>query len=95
MARLRSSPHIDKWPGHDDAFAILLAAHDPYIKLLGVSTVHGNASLARTTENAGSILTALGAQSIPYYAGAAKPFCRNAVHAPSIHGPSPTFLCHK
>ncbi|KAL8808601.1 MAG: hypothetical protein Q9200_004204 [Gallowayella weberi] len=72
--------------GSVDAFAILLAAHDPYIKLLGVSTVHGNASLARTTENAGSILTALGAQSIPYYAGAAKPFCRNAVHAPSIHG---------
>ncbi|KAL8729747.1 MAG: hypothetical protein Q9166_004576 [cf. Caloplaca sp. 2 TL-2023] len=69
-----------------DAFAILLAAHHPYLGLLGVSTVHGNASLAQTTANAGSILTALGIPHIPYYAGAAKPFCRKAVHAPNIHG---------
>ncbi|KAI4120791.1 MAG: hypothetical protein LQ338_006765 [Usnochroma carphineum] len=73
---------------HDDAFAILLAAHHPRLKLLGVSTVHGNASLAHTTANAGSILTAVGAQHIPYYAGAAKPLCREAVHAPNIHGAS-------
>ncbi|KAL8852091.1 MAG: hypothetical protein Q9221_003021 [Calogaya cf. arnoldii] len=53
---------------------------------MGVSTVHGNASLARTTANAGSILTALGVQHIPYYPGAAKPFCRKAVHDPKIHG---------
>ncbi|KAL8987735.1 MAG: hypothetical protein Q9169_008659 [Polycauliona sp. 2 TL-2023] len=69
-----------------DAFAILLAAHHPHLELLGLSTVHGNASLAQTTANAGSILTAIGAQHIPYYAGAAKPFCRKAVHAPDIHG---------
>ncbi|KAL8831413.1 MAG: hypothetical protein Q9170_005294, partial [Blastenia crenularia] len=71
-----------------DSFAILLAAHHPRLKLLGLSTVHGNASLAHTTANAGSILTALGASHIPYYAGAAKPFCREAVHAPNIHGAS-------
>ncbi|KAL8651308.1 MAG: hypothetical protein Q9226_004758 [Calogaya cf. arnoldii] len=53
---------------------------------MGVSTVHGNASLARTTANAGSILTALGVEHIPYYAGSAKPFCRKAVHDPKIHG---------
>ncbi|KAI4099582.1 MAG: hypothetical protein LQ339_005880 [Xanthoria mediterranea] len=69
-----------------DAFAILLAAHHPHLELIGVSTVHGNASLAQTTANAGSILTALGVHHIPYYAGAAKPFCREAVHAPNIHG---------
>ncbi|KAL9600557.1 MAG: hypothetical protein Q9219_003103 [cf. Caloplaca sp. 3 TL-2023] len=69
-----------------DAFAILLAAHHPRLKLLGVSTVHGNASIAHTTANTGSILTALGVSHIPYYAGAAKPFCREAVHAPDIHG---------
>ncbi|KAL8669567.1 MAG: hypothetical protein Q9168_005849 [Polycauliona sp. 1 TL-2023] len=72
--------------GEPDAFAILLAAHHPRLHLLGISTVHGNASLAQTTANAGSILTALGTQHIPYYAGAAKPFCRKAVHAPNIHG---------
>ncbi|KAI4261202.1 MAG: hypothetical protein L6R42_003595 [Xanthoria sp. 1 TBL-2021] len=55
---------------------------------LPLSTVHGNASLAQTTANAGSILTALGVHHIPYYAGAAKPFCREAVHAPNIHGDS-------
>ncbi|KAL8782285.1 MAG: hypothetical protein Q9213_005520 [Squamulea squamosa] len=69
-----------------DAFAILLAASHPDLKLIGVSTVHGNASLVQTTASAGSILTALGAEHVPYYAGAAKPFCREAVHAPYIHG---------
>lgn len=65
---------------------MLLAAHHPRLKLLGVSTIHGNASLAHTTANAGSILTAIGVPHIPCYAGAAKPFCRDAVHAPDIHG---------
>ncbi|KAL9016331.1 MAG: hypothetical protein Q9185_006314 [Variospora sp. 1 TL-2023] len=71
-----------------DAFAILLAAYHPRLQLLGVSTVHGNASLASTTANAGSILTAIGASYVPYYAGCAKPFSRGAVHAPHIHGSS-------
>ncbi|KAL8737365.1 MAG: hypothetical protein Q9181_001740 [Wetmoreana brouardii] len=69
-----------------DAFAILIAACHPRLKLLGVSTVHGNASLAHTTANAGSILTAIGAPHIPYYAGAAEPLYRSPVHAPDIHG---------
>ncbi|KAI4099302.1 MAG: hypothetical protein LQ345_007484 [Seirophora villosa] len=79
---------LDCDPGHDDAFAILLAAYHPSLQLLGVSAVHGNASLARTTANAGSILTAIGASHIPYYAGCAKPFSREAVHAPQFHGVS-------
>lgn len=71
-----------------DAFAILLAAHHPGLDLLGISTVHGNASLQRTTANAGSVLTAIGKSEIPVYPGAAKPFCRKEVHAPDIHGSS-------
>ncbi|OAX83611.1 hypothetical protein ACJ72_02024 [Emergomyces africanus] len=89
---------LDCDPGHDDgvesnndekdAFAILLAAHHPSLKLLGISTVHGNSSLQNTTFNAGSILEAIGRSDIPVYPGAAKPFCRAAVHAPDIHGVS-------
>ena len=72
--------------GHDDAFAIILAAGHDDFKLLGISTVHGNASLDRTTHNARSLLTAIGQPLVPVYRGAAKPFCRDAVHAPDIHG---------
>ncbi|KAG7292564.1 hypothetical protein NEMBOFW57_002599 [Staphylotrichum longicolle] len=60
---------LDCDPGHDDTFAILLAAYHPAIRILGVSTVFGNASLEKTTRNATSILTAIGkAESIPVYA---------------------------
>ncbi|EAS32896.3 uridine nucleosidase Urh1 [Coccidioides immitis RS] len=79
---------LDCDPGHDDAFAILLAAHHPQLKLLGITTVHGNASLENTTANAGSILEAIGRSDIPVYPGSKKPFCRLPVHAPSIHGSS-------
>jgi uridine nucleosidase len=69
-----------------DVFAILIAAHHPSLNLLGISTIHGNASLEKTTANAGSVLEAIGRPEIPVYPGAKKPFCRIAVHAPSIHG---------
>ncbi|EKG17314.1 hypothetical protein MPH_05380 [Macrophomina phaseolina MS6] len=79
---------LDVDPGHDDAFAILLAAHNPHVRLLGVSTVHGNASLEHTTQNGLSILEAIGRREIPLYPGASKPLERDAVHAASIHGES-------
>ncbi|EEP77171.1 conserved hypothetical protein [Uncinocarpus reesii 1704] len=75
-----------RMPGHDDAFAILLAAHHPQLDLLGITTVHGNASLENTTINAGSILESIGRSDIPVYPGSKKPFCRLPVHAPDIHG---------
>jgi uridine nucleosidase len=71
-----------------DAFALLLAAKSPKLHLLGVSTVHGNASLVNTTRNSMSILEALGCREVPVFPGAAKPFCREAVHAENIHGDS-------
>ncbi|GAD97770.1 hypothetical protein PVAR5_6450 [Paecilomyces variotii No. 5] len=79
---------LDCDPGHDDAFAILLAVHHPSLKLLGISTIHGNASLQNTTANAGSVLEAVGRPDIPVYPGASKPYSRPAVHAPDIHGSS-------
>ncbi len=77
---------IWKPTGHDDAFAMLLASTNPSFDLLGISTIHGNASLEKTTNNALSLLTAMGQHRVPVYAGAKKPYMRPAVHAPDIHG---------
>ncbi|KAK6331121.1 Uridine nucleosidase 1 [Orbilia brochopaga] len=77
---------LDCDPGHDDAFAILLAATHPRLNLLGISTVHGNSSLQKVTNNALSLLTAYGCPDVPVFPGARKPFMRPAVHAPDIHG---------
>ncbi|KAI5814762.1 Inosine/uridine-preferring nucleoside hydrolase domain-containing protein, partial [Pyronema omphalodes] len=63
-------------------------AEHPRFELLGISTVHGNASLPNVTRNALSLLTAINRPEIPVYSGARKPFSRPAVHAPDIHGSS-------
>jgi len=73
---------------NQDAFAILLAAHPPRLNLLGISTVHGNSSLANTTYNATSLLTAIGRIQIPVYPGARAGLVRPPVHADAIHGAS-------
>lgn len=65
---------------------MLMAAHHPFLNLLGITTVHGNASLENTTTNAGSLLEAMGKPDIPVYPGTRKPFSRAALHAPNIHG---------
>ncbi|KAJ5122072.1 hypothetical protein N7448_003203 [Penicillium atrosanguineum] len=79
---------LDCDPGHDDAFAILIAAHHPSLNLLGITSIHGNASLENTTNNAGSILEAIGRPDVAVYPGSQKPFSRPALHAPDIHGES-------
>jgi uridine nucleosidase len=80
---------LDCDTGHDDAFAILLAALHPDVKLLGISTVFGNAPLSHTTINTLAILKAIGLEKdIPVYAGSSQPFCRPVALAPDIHGES-------
>jgi hypothetical protein len=58
---------LDCDPGHDDAFAIILAGWSGSIKLLGVSTVHGNQSAHKTYVNAVRVLHASGLQHVCAY----------------------------
>ncbi|KAI1431513.1 inosine-uridine preferring nucleoside hydrolase-domain-containing protein [Xylaria sp. CBS 124048] len=72
-----------------DVFAILLGAYHPGIKLLGISTVHGNASVRKTTNNALSVLAAIGKEdTLKVHVGASRPLTRDPFHAVTIHGES-------
>jgi inosine-uridine nucleoside N-ribohydrolase len=79
---------LDCDPGHDDALALILAAHSPAVRLLGVSTCHGNQTLAKTTLNARRVLAMAGVAHIPVIPGAAKPLLRPARVCAEIHGAS-------
>lgn len=71
-----------------DAFAILLAAQCKAVKLLGISTIYGNAPLSKTTHNTRAILKAINREDVPVFAGVSRPFCREPAAAPDIHGES-------
>jgi inosine-uridine nucleoside N-ribohydrolase len=64
---------MDCDPGHDDAIALLLAAHAENIQILGVTTVAGNSELENTTRNARRILDYAGITDIDVYPGCDKP----------------------
>ena len=64
---------VDCDPGHDDAMALLLAAADPRLRLLGVTTVAGNQTLPNTTRNAQRMLAVAGVTGIPVAAGCDRP----------------------
>ena len=84
----RTSIWLDCDTGHDDAFAILLAAYNAKANLLGVSTVHGNASVEHTTHNSLAVLEAIGATHVPVIKGRERPLRRDPSFAPDIHGES-------
>jgi len=77
---------LDCDPGHDDAFAIIVASK--FADVLGVTTVAGNAPLALTTKNAQVILDICGASATPLHSGAARPLVAEPIHAAYIHGES-------
>jgi inosine-uridine nucleoside N-ribohydrolase len=79
---------LDCDPGHDDAIAILLAAASPAIDLLGITTVAGNQTLAKTTLNARRVCTAAGITSVPIAAGRAEPLHGRLQAGEAIHGES-------
>lgn len=77
---------LDCDPGHDDAVAIMLAAQAPNLELLGISTVAGNQTLAKTTCNALHVVQHLNLD-IPVYEGCGRPLVREqAIIADDIHG---------
>ncbi|HLX41153.1 MAG TPA: nucleoside hydrolase [Ktedonobacteraceae bacterium] len=79
---------LDCDPGHDDAIAILLAAHHPEIELLAITTVAGNQSVDKTALNALKVCSLANIRNVPIARGSERPLVREARHAPNIHGES-------
>ena len=76
---------VDCDPGHDDAIALVVAAH--FAELVGVTTVAGNAPITATTRNARIILDMIGS-SVPLHQGAHRPLVAPPRHAAYVHGES-------
>jgi purine nucleosidase/pyrimidine-specific ribonucleoside hydrolase len=79
---------LDCDPGHDDAIALLLALASPEVEVLGVTTVHGNQTLEKTTANALRVLDLAGRSDVPVAAGADRPLARELTVASHVHGDS-------
>ena len=78
---------IDCDPGHDDAMAIILAAGDPRVELVAITTCAGNQTIEKVTANALSVC-AIARIDVPVARAAAGPLVRPAVMAEDIHGDS-------
>ena len=64
-----------------------MGAFSPNTRLIGISTVHGNASVQQTTENATKILIAFNRDGkIPLHKGKDRPLFRDQFNAGYIHG---------
>jgi len=77
---------LDCDPGHDDAIALLLAAHHPDIELLAVTTVAGNQALEKTSRNALKVCSLANIRSVPVARGMDRPMLRPPRYATDIHG---------
>lgn len=79
---------IDCDPGHDDAMAIMTAyAYPEYFHILGITTIGGNQTLEKVTNNAKNILTYIGAE-IPLAKGQEGPLVKPLETAGEAHGES-------
>jgi inosine-uridine nucleoside N-ribohydrolase len=79
---------LDCDPGHDDAIAILLAAHHPAIELLAITTVAGNQTVTKTANNALKVCSLANIRTVPIAKGMDRPLFRSAHYAAHIHGES-------
>ncbi|GAA5858099.1 hypothetical protein JCM1840_001041 [Sporobolomyces johnsonii] len=86
----RTKIWLDCDPGRDDLVAMLLALHLPRIELLGLSSVHGNASIEHMTYNCVRILCSFGTpeqvKKVPVHRGAAVPLVQRSKEDSSVHG---------
>ena len=79
---------LDCDPGHDDAVAIMLAAANKDIEILGITCVGGNTTLDNTKLNTLKICSLIGRSDIKVYPGAEKPLKYDLVTAEHVHGKS-------
>jgi inosine-uridine nucleoside N-ribohydrolase len=79
---------LDCDPGHDDAIALLLALASPELEVVGVTTVAGNQTLAKTTANALRVLDFVGRDDLAVFAGCDRPLVREPYVASDVHGES-------
>ena len=78
---------LDCDPGHDDALAIILAAKNPALKLIGITTVSGNGGISKVTLNARRIATLVNLD-LPIAEGSGKSILGAVEEATDIHGES-------
>ncbi|MCQ2815146.1 MAG: nucleoside hydrolase [Bacilli bacterium] len=76
---------LDVDPGHDDAFAIMLAGSTEDIELLGITVVSGNQTIDKTFRNAFNVSRYLGLD-VPIYMGSDKPLVKPQQACAEIHG---------
>ena len=79
---------LDVDTGIDDAFALLYALGRADARLIGVSAVAGNVSLAKAARNTRAVLALAGRADIPVWEGAAAPLLGHVGDASDIHGES-------
>ncbi|QRV13605.1 nucleoside hydrolase [Haloterrigena salifodinae] len=77
---------IDMDPGCDDAVALLAALEHASLEVVGLTTVHGNASVDDTTRNARAILEAVDRTDVPVSRGADRPLLVDLETSEEIHG---------
>jgi pyrimidine-specific ribonucleoside hydrolase len=79
---------IDCDPGHDDIIAIMTALANPdIVTVLGFTTVAGNQTVEKVTDNLLRVLDHLGI-SLPVAKGCDRPICRPPEPQPNAHGSS-------
>jgi inosine-uridine nucleoside N-ribohydrolase len=77
---------IDTDPGHDDALAIILLEKSGLVDIKAVTTVAGNSTIEKVTNNARYILDLVNSKA-QIFSGAGGPMNRNLIKA-NVHGES-------
>lgn len=78
---------LDVDTGIDDALGIILAVKSGEFDLIGITTVNGNVSLGKATENTCKILDLLQVgEQIPVVPGASRPLVRTEFFEHRVHG---------